>query len=124
MSEVGVVGLPMVCPRRILPLTDVFKLPKEDMWRGDKTCSYCGSLHPSEFFKAIEEGLEITPTDKNYKVYVAGNKKFYFKHLSVDQQKQFIELINKGAVNVGYPGYFYTLPYFCQRVKEPEEVVT
>lgn len=124
MSEVSVVGLPMVCPRRLLPLTDVFKLPKEDMWRGDKTCSYCGSLHPDEFFKAIEEGLEITPTDKSYKVYVSGSKKFYFQHLSTDQQKRFIELVNAGQVNMGYPGYFYVLPYFCVKEKVTEEVAS
>ena len=118
MSEVSVVGLPMVCPRRLLPLTDVLKLPKEDMWRGDKTCSYCGSLHPDEFFKAIEEGLEITPTDKSYKVYVSGSKKFYFQHLSTDQQKRFIELVNAGQVNMGYPGYF------CVKEKVTEEVVS
>lgn len=33
-------------------------------------CSYCGSMHPDDFFKAIEQKCELGPTDKNYKVYV------------------------------------------------------
>ena len=42
----------------------MFNLPKEDKWRGDGTCSYCGSISPEQLFKAIADGAEIGPTDK------------------------------------------------------------
>ncbi|GGH14647.1 hypothetical protein GCM10007036_14120 [Alsobacter metallidurans] len=38
--------------------------------RADGTCSYCGSITEQAFFAAVEAGLEVTPTDKSYKVYV------------------------------------------------------
>jgi hypothetical protein len=43
---------------------------KQAFWRGDGTCSYCGSLSPEKFFEACERGDELGPTDKSYKVYV------------------------------------------------------
>ena len=58
------------CPRREetpFNRTD----PNEDRWQSDGTCNYCGSMNPDDFFKAIEAGAEIGPTDKNYKVYVS-----------------------------------------------------
>lgn len=42
--------------------------------------------------------------------------KFYFPHLSVDQRREFVDLYNDQALVIGYPGYFYTLPYFCVEV--------
>lgn len=39
--------------------------------------------------------------------------KFYFQHLDEDQMAMFIKLLNDGALNVGYPGHFYRLPFFC-----------
>lgn len=39
--------------------------------------------------------------------------KFYWYHLNQKQQSEFIELYNARAINVGYPGYLYTAPYFC-----------
>lgn len=52
-----------------------FKPPMngEATWKprdGHLTCSYCGSLHPDEFMKAAEAGVEIGPTDKSYKAYL------------------------------------------------------
>jgi hypothetical protein len=38
--------------------------------RPDGTCSYCGSITEEAFFAAVEAGLQVTPTDKSYKVYV------------------------------------------------------
>lgn len=35
-------------------------------------CSYDGSMHPDEFMAYLDEpGTELTPTDKNYKVYIS-----------------------------------------------------
>lgn len=39
-------------------------------WREDGTCSHCGGMRPSLILKAIREGSEVEPTDKNYKIYV------------------------------------------------------
>lgn len=39
--------------------------------------------------------------------------KFYFQHLSVAQRREFVTLYNNDALTIGYPGYFYTLPFFC-----------
>ena len=64
----------MKCPRRIEGA--VFKFnDQEDEWRkSDNTCNYCGSLNPDMVMARLEnKDVEITPTDKNYKIYV-GNK--------------------------------------------------
>lgn len=41
--------------------------------------------------------------------------KFYFQHLTVDERKRFVDLLNAKVLNVGYPGRFYRLPFFCVR---------
>ncbi|MFI5422900.1 MAG: hypothetical protein ACHQWH_03035 [Nitrososphaerales archaeon] len=62
----------MKCPRRL----ESFQHDNgaEDEWKsrdGYHACSFCGSMHPDDFFKAIERDQRmITGTDKNYKVYV------------------------------------------------------
>ncbi|MBI4900916.1 MAG: hypothetical protein HY829_10615 [Actinobacteria bacterium] len=45
--------------------------------------------------------------------------KFYYRHLSEEQQGEFIGLLNAKAVHVGYPGHFYVLPFFV-KVKAAE----
>ena len=61
------------CPRQtneaVLPVQKDHKSHWE-IRDGVETCSYCGSLSPAEFFKAISEKRTLGPTDKNYKVYV------------------------------------------------------
>lgn len=46
--------------------------------------------------------------------------KFYFQHLSVEQCQRFVELLNEKKLHIGYPGYFYALPFFITREKRPE----
>lgn len=47
---------------------DKWEVSKHTGWRD---CSYCGSMHPEDLFKCIEEkSCEISGTDKNYKIYV------------------------------------------------------
>jgi hypothetical protein len=89
-----------------------------DVWRGSgRKCSYCGSMDPAIFMQHIEEGGEITPTDKPYKVYVERcGQKFYFEHLSQEQQTRFIELLNQRKLKIAHPGHFYVLPFFIARV--------
>jgi len=40
--------------------------------------------------------------------------KVYYQHLSETQRREFIELYNAGQMQIGYPGCFYALPFFCQ----------
>lgn len=46
--------------------------------------------------------------------------KFYYQHLSDTQRALFIELYNEHRMAVGYPGHFYTLPFFCRRPDDGE----
>jgi hypothetical protein len=70
-----------------------------DKWEyspnGDRTCSFCGSLHPEDFMDLVRkaaagEPIEVEPSDKTYKIYVGrqsvknaseGGIKFYTWHL-------------------------------------------
>ena len=36
--------------------------------------------------------------------------KFYFQHLSADEQRRFVELVNAGKITG-----LYVLPFFCRR---------
>lgn len=45
--------------------------------------------------------------------------KFYYQHLDDDQKREFIDLVNSGQMEIGYPGYFYRLPFFCTRAEPP-----
>lgn len=102
----------MLCPRRV---EGPFLQPEFDVWRPDGTCSWCGSLSPDALFTAIEAGEELGPTDKSYKVYVGHVRKFYFPHLSKEEQDRFIDLYNARKIRLGYPGHFYVLPFFAVR---------
>lgn len=163
----------MKCQRQDGAMLPV-QINHETHWRSDGTCSYCGSISPERFLAAVKDGAKLTPTDKNYKVYVdlphpdAGkpcvlasanfdqtgpgwvqitsenrsaipldewqrknfkdghwvqvtergpteHAKFYFQHLSADEQSSFIDLMNANALNLAIPGYFYVLPYFVTR---------
>lgn len=107
----------MKCPRRT-EVPSQFHTTTEDTWRDDGTCSYCGSMSKEDFFKAIEDGNELTPTDKNYKIYVNHTKKFYFQHLiEPEDQNRFIALVNgfnDRKIKFSYPGHLYVLPFFCK----------
>lgn len=104
-----------------------FRCPRQDegpfnydvasTWRDDHTCSYCGSLSEAEFFRRLEQGEQITPTDKGYKAYIGTDfrRKFYFQHLSPGGKLKFIELLNQRKLNIGPPGYFYVLPFFVSK---------
>lgn len=63
----------MLCARRSESPVMARRLPEEDHWRDDGSCSYCGSVSPETLFRVIDEGGVLTPTDKNYKVYVRGS---------------------------------------------------
>jgi sugar lactone lactonase YvrE len=133
-----------ICPRRVESPMTARLFPGGDTYdRADGTCSYCGSLNPDVLMARLEAGdVRITPTDKNYKVYVVNEggeqfmqcyretaggpmltreveqTKFYFQHFSDEQKQRFVELVNEGRVKFSYPGHFYVLPFFVRR--EPE----
>ena len=70
-----------------------------DWWRhepnGDRTCSFCGSLHPADWLALLKkmpelEGAYVHWSDKNYKLYIhrpeirnasEGGIKFYTWHI-------------------------------------------
>lgn len=75
-----------------------------------------GGLHPDKTLELIKEGCTITPTDKNYKIYIDtphGQFKAYFYDWTDLQKSELINLINDKKVSFNYPGYFYVLPFFC-----------
>lgn len=112
----------MKCPRR-RDNPGPFNYGDTDEWRRDHTCSYCGSLHPDLVMWLVAGGVEVVPTDKDYKIYLRGVKvdgiaKFYFQHFSDEQRREFVALLNQGTMTV-VGGGFYVLPYFCERVRAP-----
>ena len=44
----------------------------------------------------------------------AKQTKFYYVHLSEEQQHEFIDLHNSRHMKIGYPGHFYQPPFFTQ----------
>ena len=117
-------GTEFMCGRRMDGYPYAKALAGPDYWRFDGTCNYCGSLSPEQLFQAIEDECEIGPTDKDYKVYVEGEKapkvrgagKFYFQHLSETEQRKFIALLNLKKINFGHPGHFYVKPFFIAAI--------
>ena len=106
------------CPRRDEGGPGPSLFPEGDDWKAGR-CTYCGSMAPDKFMRLAGEGVELTPTDKNYKVYVKApdnpNAKFYFQHLDEAQRRAFVELLNAKTLNLAYPGRFYVLPFFVVR---------
>lgn len=111
------------CPRRgesPMALGVDFDKNPGDVWEDRKEgylcCSYCGSMHPDDFFKYVEAQHEIGPTDKNYKAYVDGVRgpgKFYFQHLDEAGKARFMQLHNDRVMKIGVPHHFYVTPFFC-----------
>ena len=84
-------------------------------------CGYCNSLMQDEFMALLEAGtIQLGATDKNYKVYVHGHPKlsfckFYFQHLTEDQKKRFVVLLNERKIKFQGDIAFYILPFFMER---------
>lgn len=125
------------CPRRMAEYGPWEKTDGLDRWESRSglvgqaevglSCSFCGSLHPDRFMELVRDGWSVGPTDKAYKAYLQepdaaegqGGKsaKFYFLHLSSEQQAEFIDLHNSRRMTVGYPGHFYVLPFFADSLR-------
>lgn len=88
-------------------------------WNDDGTCSHCGGMRPSVALKAIKEGAEVEPTDKNYKMYIRSlstsacpTGKCYMNHFSESQAIELVLLWMKKQINFATPGTFYSgLPF-------------
>jgi hypothetical protein len=104
---VDVLPEPMTCPRRTQQFGPWDHRPELDHWEkfksnGNRVCSFCGSMHPDDFFAVVKAAAEapedgqyhqvadIEPSDKGYKIYVhqpgvrnahEGAIKFYKYHL-------------------------------------------
>jgi hypothetical protein len=96
-------------------MSPVFNYDREPKWRDDGTCSHCGGMRPSIALKAIREGAEVEPTDKNYKIYLRGINvpgcpagKCYLNHFSESQAVEFVVLNETGKMKLAYPGRFYS----------------
>lgn len=109
-------GTGHTCGRRIEGFGHVDDVPNSDFFRSDDNCcSYCGSMSAEEFFKRVDAGEEVTPTDKGYKAYVGNMGKFYFQHLACEGQQLFVDYINQRKFKLAHPGYFYVRPYFVSK---------
>lgn len=114
------------CPRRMTEIGPWARKENQDVWSeryGKLRCSFCGSLNPNDVISRLAAGEEATPTDKNYKLYVgASHDKAYFHHFDESHMGAFISLYNASIDNVeglpsmkvGYPGHFYSPPFFMQ----------
>jgi len=99
-----------------------------------RNCSFCGSIDPEQFLDFVAQGWVVVPTDKDYKAYLGrpvdphplleGSEvtidfeevgKFYFQHLTAEQQGRFVELLNSDQMRLAYPGHFYRKPYFITK---------
>ena len=109
------------CPRKMEygagdPAESSLKLVRDfkGEWREEGTCSWCGSLKPSIFFQALDDGAVYGATDKNYKAYlhgpeapqVPGAAKMYFQHFDAADRQRFYDLHVAGVIT------FYVMPFF------------
>ena len=101
-------------------------------------CDGCGSISGDEFMKFVREGGKVDGSDKNYKVYLEKDTgkpsemlhektdygelyrpkqgtgiqhaKFYWMHLTREQQQEFVDLWNEKKINHS----LYVRPYFME----------
>ena len=67
---------------------------------------------------ARETGYRLDESVVSVQIGIEGateTLKFYFPHLSAEQQQRFVELLNARTLNLATPGHFYVLPFFCMR---------
>lgn len=57
------------------------------------------------------------PSKWNWTTRSQSRAKFYFQHLSQDQRRRFVELLNENKLKLDIPGHFYRLPFFCVPAK-------
>lgn len=107
------------CPRRN-EAPYMITAPSNDNFNSGR-CSYCGSAEPGVLLDRLNKSeVVITPTDKNYKIYMNSKdgeeveRKFYFQHFNDEQKRQFVNLLNEKKIEFAEPGYFYVKPFFVE----------
>jgi len=117
------------CPRRMnemgpwepQEMLDTWEVRSNAYGTQRRCCSFCGSIHPDDFMQLVGDGRKLFPTSKSYKVYLPpDHDKFYFMHLSPDQQRQFVGWANEGRVKTDGP--WNPLPYFIGTSQPRSEV--
>lgn len=89
-------------PQVMAHSVDLDKNPFPDYWRKDvhnnRTCSFCGSIHPDDYINAIKEhGFGISErTTKSYKVYVniPGAEMYKYYRYHDNQYGSFVDKYN------------------------------
>ena len=66
----------------------------------------------NEFMDGLKAGKLLTGTDKGYKAYISDDGKFYYENLSLEQQKEFIQMLNDKTINLEPHFGLYVLPSF------------
>lgn len=97
------------------PATGAEKRAKKERWlAGDigqaiKRAAEAEGKTPEQ----VAEELDGAYRTENPMADSAGQTaKFYFQHLSVEQQGEFIALYNEHRMKIGYPGRLYVPPFF------------
>jgi hypothetical protein len=98
------------------PATDDEKRVKKERWLAGtigqalKRAAEAEDKTPEQ----VTEELDQAYRSENPMADSAGQvAKFYYQHLSVEQQAEFITLYNERRMTVGYPGHLYVLPFFA-----------
>jgi hypothetical protein len=86
-----------------------FKPEYGDGWI-EVTSENIGTLPTEVMRPQIGQWVQVSPRS------ATRHDKFYFQHLNEDERTRFVELFNAKALNIGYPGHFYTLPFFAVRL--------
>lgn len=98
------------------PVTDELRTEKKTRWSNGNIGR---AVREAALAAGASEAEADAITDDHWRTheepYVAGHRsaKFYFQHLSAEQQDEFIALHNSRQMSIGYPGRFYVAPYFC-----------
>ncbi len=95
-------------------------------------CSRCGRTaqeltfadHPELLAdaQAYGRGEQLDGSDQRHWTWTTREieqTKFYFQHLSEEQMRRFIELLNGKKLKLDFPGHFYRLPYFIRTDPKP-----
>lgn len=97
------------------PATDEEKAAQKERWFAStigqalKRAAEAEGKTPEQ----VSEGLDQAYRSENPTADSAGQvAKFYYQHLSAEQQAEFIALYNERRMKIGYPGHLYVLPFF------------
>lgn len=99
------------------PLTDEEKAERKAKWLAGFTYDEViegareRSETPEEFRAALADSYD---RDLSRSEASSTEAKFYYQHLNVEQQDEFIFLYNDRRMTVGYPGHFYQPPFFTK----------